>query len=65
MKFIHIKLSIADAKDIVSYPPLDVSGEELALGDVHSVPGHSQPQLLSIGNSISGRTMLTRCDTKT
>lgn len=51
--------------DLNSYLPLDVSTEELTLGNVHSVPGHSQPQLLGIGDSISGKTLLIRCETQT
>lgn len=58
-----IHLFSADVRDAMSYPPLDVPGEELTLSDVHSVPGHSQPQLLGIGESINGEAVLTCCDT--
>lgn len=65
MKFIHfIRICITDVRNIIFYLPLDVSSEELTLGDVHSVPGHSQPQLLGIGDRITRKALLTCCDTQ-
>lgn len=60
-----LQLSNTDVRDvIISYLPLDVSSEELTLGNVHSVPCHSQPQLLSTGDRISGKALLVSCDTQ-
>lgn len=60
-----LQLSITDVRDVISYLPLDVSTEELTLGDVHSVPGHSQSQLLGTGDSISGKALLASYDRNT
>lgn len=40
-----------------THPPLDVATEELGLGDVYTVPGHSQLELLRVLAGVTGLTL--------
>lgn len=43
-----IPLSRSPARVLVPHPPLDVTPEEFALGNVHAVPSHGQTQLVQV-----------------
>lgn len=41
---------------LTPHPPLDVPTEKFTLGDVHTVPSHSQTQLIQIGRGLRAPT---------